>query len=352
MQRKYIILLNGLVWLLIMASHVAVNYNNHLFFAPWHEVPGLTLFIKYLLIETGYLAIAAFCFYSGYFLVAPQILSQKTYFIAFCYTALTAAGILLMRYLLEYHFYLPVLHFNNYRDHVLSVSRYIQNAIFYYLPSYFVYGIIYYVIEGWYRHKQQQEELTNEKLTTELAFLRAQVNPHFLFNTINDIYSLSYQKSDQAPEALLKLSELLRYMLREGQQDMMPLSSEVNYLNNVIELQRISAKGKAYIDFSPKGLISSQPVAALLFIGLMENAFKHGVLNDPLHPVSIQLQADEKNIDFRVYNTKNYYQKDKTGGIGLNNIKRRLELMYPNHHHLHIEETTDTYSAHLTLNLL
>jgi two-component system LytT family sensor kinase len=170
-----------------------------------------------------------------------------------------------------------------------------------------------------------------------------------LFNTINDIYSLTYQKSEQAPEALLKLSVMLRYMLRDGNENFMPLNREVEYLENVIALQRISAKGMAYINFTQEGYMGDQPIASLLFIAFVENAFKHGVLTDPQTPVNIYLHADNAGVIFNVSNKKNLGYKDSKGGIGLSNVQRRLQLMYPDKHQLTITNNADLYQVNLIL---
>ena len=244
---------------------------------------------------------------------------------------------------------MPVLGFDNYGGHPWPVDDYIENIFFYYFPRYYVYGLMYFFAESWYTNKHLKQELEKERSAAELAFLRSQLNPHFLFNTINDIYSLTYQKSEQAPEALLKLAELLRYMLREGNEAFMPLGAEARYLENVIELQRISAKGKAYINFNTNGVNTEQKVAALLFVSFVENAFKHGVLNDPATPVGICLSVSNHKIEFSVKNKKNNDQKDKTGGIGLYNVRRRLELMYPGKHKLDIIDEDEFYSINLVL---
>lgn len=185
----------------------------------------------------------------------------------------------------------------------------------------------------------------------ELSFLRAQINPHFLFNSINDIYSLSYQSSPLAPQALLKLSVILRYMLKEGNEETVALSKEVEYLENVIELQRIASKQQANIIFIKEGYIGHQPIASLLFIAFLENAFKHGVLDDPTCPVEIYLMADNYSVNVSVSNMVNDHLKDSTSGIGLKNVKRRLELIYPDKHQLHIEQLDNKFMVELTIKL-
>lgn len=312
----------------------------------------LQLFVRYLMMEIGFLLIPLFCFYSAYLLVAPQLIIKKSYARAALLAVCTYAFVTAFRYVIEYYFFIPVLNFDNYKGHPYSVSRYLINVFFVYFPSYFVYGLVYFFIEAWYKTRHRQQELEKEKAAAELTFLRSQLNPHFLFNSINDIYSLTYQQSEQAPAALLKLSDILRYMLREGREDTMPIQSEIKYLENVIELQRISTKGAACINFNIEGYIGNQKIATLLLIAFVENAFKHGVLADPENPVEINLQATHEEINFKVHNKKNRDQKDKTAGIGLKNVQRRLALIYPDKHNLTIEDQPEFYTVNLKLHLI
>ncbi len=351
MKRKYVILLHIAFWVILVMNNTIPLFNYNPYDSYKHHPQNAALFFYYLLTTIGFQSITALCFYSNYLLVAPRLFIAKKYFKALLYLVLILAGLIAWRYVVEFGFFKPFLGFDNYKGHSVSVKYYVSNVFFYYFPGYFLYGIMYFFAENWFINNRRKEELLQEKLKSELAFLRSQINPHFLFNTINDIYSLTYQKSDQAPEALLKLSELLRYMLREGNDDFMPLSKEAHYLENVIELQRISAKGEAYISFVKDGDIGEQKVASLLFIAFVENAFKHGVLKDGQNPVTINLYADRQQVKFTISNKKNSDNKDATGGIGLNNVKRRLELMYPGKHLLQINNDAEFYTINLTLQL-
>lgn len=350
MKQKHIVLLHLLAWILLISNDVFPHFFDN-GYAEFKALPkDATLFLKYTLIGIGFYSIAALCFYGSYLLVAPLLFLRKKYVKALFMAVLLLAALVGWRYVVEFWFLKPVLGFDNYKGRPVSAQYYIGNVFWYYYPKAFVYGLMYFFGESWLRTRNREQALQQEKLITELAFLRSQINPHFLFNTINDIYALTYQKSEKAPEALLKLSELLRYMLREGTDDFMPLQSEIDYLNNLIELQRIGAKGNAHINFEVEGYVGLQKVASLLFVAFVENAFKHGVLNDEATPVKIMLLVTNNAIDFTVSNKTNNNQKDKTGGIGLSNVKRRLELLYPGKHKLEVT-TGDYYIAHLQLQL-
>ena len=193
--------------------------------------------------------------------------------------------------------------------------------------------------------------LENEKLVSELAFLKSQINPHFLFNSLNNIYSLAYQKSEKTPEAILKLSEIMRYMLYESNENKVPLLEEIRYLKNYIELQKLRFKDKAYINFEVDEDIQDQKITPLILISFVENAFKHGVATDKENPITIVLNVSTNKLFFQVLNRKNTQNKDETGGIGLQNVKRRLDLLYKGQYRLHIQDDKDIYSCELYLNL-
>jgi len=343
MKGRQLIYIHIGVWGLLLLNELGLYYLSHKSEQSFQTIG------RQLGIQVCYLIIPVSCFYSSYILVAPQFFLFKKYLRGILYSILILLGIVALRYLIEYHILLPLFGFDNYGGHPWPAADYVENVFFYYFPKYFMYGQLYFFAENWYRDKQLKQELEKERSAAELAFLRSQLNPHFLFNTLNDIYSLTYQKSEHAPEALLKLSELLRYMLREGNTDRTPLRLEVQYIENVIALQRLGAKGQCFIDFEPEGYIADQPVASLLFIAFVENAFKHGMLDDAAHPIKIHLTGAHDHVIFHISNKKNRGQKDKTGGIGLNNVQRRLKLLFGDNYKLDIKDTTDNYSVHLTL---
>jgi len=352
MKRKYVILLHVAFWVLLLGSNLWNSIGRGILSGHKSQAIDLSLFFRYLAMEAGFLLIPVMCFYSAYLLVAPQLIVKKNYLKAGMLAVLTYVFVTGFRYVMEYYFFIPVLNFDNYNGHPYALNRYLVNVFFVYFPGYFVYGLVYFFIEDWYKTRHRRQEFEKEKAAAELTFLRSQLNPHFLFNSINDIYSLTYQQSELAPAALLKLSEILRYMLCEGREDTMPIQSEIKYLENVIELQRISTKGTACITFNIEGYIGNQKIAMLLLIAFVENAFKHGVLTDPDTPVEISLMATNEEINFKVHNKKNRDQKDKTSGIGLNNVSRRLILMYPDKHNLIIDDQAEFYTVNLRLQLI
>ena len=201
----------------------------------------------------------------------------------------------------------------------------------------------------WFLNERIQRDLENQRLSAELAFLKSQINPHFLFNSLNSIYSLAYQQSENTPGAILKLSEIMRYMLYECNDNKVALAKELQYLQNYIDLQKIRFGNKAYIDFKIDGKVDDQQIVPLLLIAFIENAFKHGVANDSLTPIQLLITVDHQQLHFFIQNKKHSNNRDAIGGIGLNNVKRRLDLLYPGKYNLDIRDEIDTYTCELSL---
>lgn len=213
------------------------------------------------------------------------------------------------------------------------------------------------ITQDWLSHERDKKELQSQNLESELNFLKSQINPHFLFNTLNNLYALSLKKSDQAPETVLMLSEMMRYMLYECNVEKVPLSKEINYLNNYLELEKIRLGKNFEISFNVHGEVGDLEIAPLMFIPFIENSFKHGMNNlisDGF--VRINLFIKESEINMQIDNNSGHEVLKKldnknSGGIGLINIKRRLKLLYPQKHKLDLEQTNNTYTVKLNIQL-
>lgn len=196
-------------------------------------------------------------------------------------------------------------------------------------------------------------QLEKAKLETEIKFLKSQINPHFLFNSLHNIYGLTIIQSDRASGQLLKLSNILRYMLYDSNEEKVPLQREVEYLKNYIELAQLKDSRGMDVSFDLGEWNECLSVSPLLFIPFVENAFKHSQIEDLKNGyIHIRLNTWGNRLIFEVDNSKpqKEYSKDKVGGIGLKNIQQRLKLLYPEKHHLHIEETETAFKVYLELN--
>jgi LytS/YehU family sensor histidine kinase len=210
------------------------------------------------------------------------------------------------------------------------------------------------ISKKWHHNELQKKELVKDHFETELMFLKSQVNPHFLFNTLNSIYSMAVKKSDKTADTIVKLSSLIRYMLYDSNNDLVELEEELMYIRNYIELQSIRLHDDVSLQFQIEGRAEGKLIAPMLLVPLIENAFKHGIDYTVKSYVYINITVVNDELSLRIKNSKNKQnteQADKNSGIGLKNVKRRLELVYPDRHVLDINESDDLYDVSLTLNL-
>jgi two-component system, LytTR family, sensor kinase len=213
-------------------------------------------------------------------------------------------------------------------------------------------GIGYALVRHTLSEEKQRQEEQQERLKSELSFLRSQISPHFIFNILNSIVYLIRSKSDKAEPVTLQLSALMRYMLYESTNDQIPLEKEIGYLKNYIELQKIRFEEDVEIRLSVEGQAAAQVIEPMLMIPFVENAFKHGVglVESPV--INIAVNMTEKQLSFVVRNKitpEGSADKDHNSGIGLQNVRRRLELLYPDTHQLEIGELKGWFEARLSI---
>jgi LytS/YehU family sensor histidine kinase len=208
--------------------------------------------------------------------------------------------------------------------------------------------ILTQVFDRWASYKQ----LKNEHAKAELSLLKSKVDPHFFFNTLNNLYGLTVEKSEKAPDVILKLSDIMRYVIYEGDEERVQLKKEIEYLEKYIEIHKIRFQKKVDITFDKQVENDLVHIAPLLLVTLVENAFKHGVeqLSDNAF-LKIGLRAREKELEFTVKN--NFKEKDKKAksGIGLKNLRKRLHFIYPEKHELVLEKKDSVFTAVLKLRL-
>lgn len=208
-----------------------------------------------------------------------------------------------------------------------------------------------------YRNEKLTEALTKERLDAELNFLKAQVHPHFLFNTLNNLYSLTLQNSPKSSEVVLKLSNLLDYMLYECNVTMISMQKEIQQIHNIISLEKLRYGDRLEVSFSVSGDHSNQQIPPLLLLPFIENAFKHGISNDLENTfISIQLNVKDSHLIFKVENSRSADSGLASAasiakGIGLRNVRRRLDLIYENRYDLQVFEEDDTFMIVLKVDL-
>jgi two-component system LytT family sensor kinase len=348
MNRKRIILYQVLCWTLI------IGYD--LVFTALNAKPNAKLSLdKVLLLQFTFGLSTVALFYYCYLFVFPRGLRHwPTLVLGLLGTPLVFAGI---RYVLQ-EVLMPLLFgFNNYYPGTTLVY-YLQDNAYYLLPTVVLAGAAVVIRDAFLREKERENQLLlqvleKEKTQAELAFLRTQINPHFLYNTLNYLYAQAYPVSEPLAEAVLRLSDLMRYLLHDSSDGQVELSKEVDYLENYLAIYRLRFEENFCVQFRQVGVpVGGQRVATLLLIPFVENALKHGVVNQAAHPVDIQLTLPAANqLEFTVSNRINQHQKDATTGVGLPNIRRRLELLYPGRHTLTVHNDGQTYQTRLALQL-
>lgn len=209
------------------------------------------------------------------------------------------------------------------------------------------------LIENYFKKEELEQELKTQQLEAELRFLKAQVNPHFLFNALNNIYSLSFTNSSQTPEMILKLSDMMSYMLYDCKTEKVKLTAEINYLRNFITLQQLKKDGELNVEFLTKGDFSGIQITPMLFIPFFENAFKHGNLEDTHNGwLKSKMKVENGSLFFSIKNTAlREKPKSEKGGVGLENVRERLNLLYPDRHNLKIEKRENIFNVEIEIQL-
>lgn len=203
----------------------------------------------------------------------------------------------------------------------------------------------------WFKSEKQRVLIESQKVNSELSFLKAQLNPHFLFNTLNSIYSLAHKQSKDTTNAIVILSDLMRYMIYETNKELVPLEKEVDYIKNYISLQLLRLKDSSNVKINIHGNLNFS-IEPLLLISFIENAFKYGTDFEGKTNIIIKITIEDALLKFYVYNSVSHQQaKIESSGIGLENIKNRLKLLYPNQHTISIKHEKNSYEANLVLKL-
>jgi two-component system, LytTR family, sensor kinase len=320
-----------------------------LFFIPFLLLEPRDGIIPYLQRIAMTSALTVILYYINYLYLIPRYLfAQK--FLAYLLVILGTLVISCILVNLYFYFYVSVVQNWHHRPGMF-IGRGMWVPLFPLLTGLAI-GISIRLAREWARNEKERRELQAEKLLSELAFLKSQVNPHFLFNTLNNICSLARKKSDDTEPAIIKLSQIMRYMITDSRQDKVGLEEEVDYLNNFIELQKIRLADRVEISFKIEGDLSAIQLEPLLLIPFVENAFKHGVTYNDRSSISIELKTSSEELSFSVENSKPAVKdslKLSEPGIGLKNVSRRLELLYPGKHQLEIQDLDNHYSVMLKI---
>ncbi|WP_313996514.1 sensor histidine kinase [Xanthocytophaga flava] len=286
--------------------------------------------------------------YINYFFFLPRFLEQKKagkYLLGFLlpFALLYLIRMYTERYLLD--------GFTHKYEYLYGPRFIIQTIVVTLFITVFV-AMLRFAIE-WFELDSKKKSIENEKLSAELRFLKAQINPHFLFNTLNNLYYLAFTQSPNTTEVIAKLSQMMRYMIYDSNHPRVMLSKEIEYMENYISLEKLRLNNQIPIHFEVHGTTGHVLIVPLILITFLENAFKHGVSNNnPEAWINVKLELQGTECVYIVENSKlpDKTLKPEKSGIGLQNVQRRLDLSYPENYSLKITDTSDRYRIELKLN--
>jgi sensor histidine kinase YesM len=337
--KPFNIAIHALVWvLLLVIPYVSTDQVFNLF------VPGSG--IKYLLHSIGLSTILIAMFYFNYFFLIPKYLLAKKYWLYFLFLLLAIAAVVLLSG--------AIFLISDFNPELLaktnpSVEKIIPVIIINAL-SLWLLAIVSSILFTVYNRLRQTEK---EKLSAQIASLKSQINPHFLFNTLNNIYATAIDTSPKAADMVDKLAEMMRYTMKDTQQDFVLLEDEINYINNFIELQKLRLDRSVKLEYDILDNIPALQIAPMLLIPFIENAFKHGVNSEQKSHIRIEITMNKTEFQLMVVNNKVSVQQDiaERSGLGITNTWHRLNLIYPAKHLLVINDTEKEFSVSLHINL-
>ena len=287
--------------------------------------------------------------YLNFRLLIPNLLSQKRYLLyGIAFLAILSLSVFFNQFTFNYliDFIFPKYYFISYYE-ILDLAKFM--LVFMMLTT------LLKLSKSWFYVTETQKKLSlveTEKYLNELKALKAQINPHFMFNSLNNIYSLALSKSDKAPDAIIKLGNIMRYVIYDGSKNTVVLKDETKVLREYIDLQNLRTKN-ASITFTTDIQNEEMKIAPLIFLPLVENGYKHGIKGDTKNAYfQIDIREENNKLIFRAENNKSItalIEKDGHKGIGLENVRRRLELIYPESHEFHIFDEAERFIVEIQI---
>lgn len=321
------------------------------FFFTGRETQEVTVqsYIRFVIVPLSFMLV----FYVNYFLLVKQFLFSKHGWKFFLSNVLLIVATIVLVHLLMHMLPPPEFHHPRQEKELKEIiGFFFGNAVLYGLVAGL--SVAIKMTSGWYQVESARRELEKSRAEAELQNLKSQLNPHFLFNTLNNIYSLISFSPERAQEAVHDLSRLLRYVLYESSQQLVLLEKELDFIRNYVELMRIRLPENVELKTEISAVSPDAEIAPLLFISLIENAFKHGVSNNKSSYIHLDIH---QTGDLVVCYLRNSYfpkdaEQDKSGsGIGISNLRKRLALLYPNRHIFSSGIEGDSYYSMLELQL-
>ncbi len=337
--KRITIAIHALVWILLLVIPYASTDQIFNALDPSSDK-------DYLLLCLSLSAVLIITFYFNYFFLIPRYLLRKKYWLYFSFLLLAILTVLFLSGLL---FFFSDFSPGTFPHTTPAVEKIIPVIIVNALLLWFL-AIVSSILWTTYHRLKQTE---SEKLSAQIASLKSQINPHFLFNTLNNIYAIAIDTSPKAADMVDKLSEMMRYTMKDTQQDFVLLEDEINYISNFIELQKLRLDRSVKLEYYMLDYIPSLRIAPMLLIPFIENAFKHGVNSEQKSRIKIEISLNKTEFQLTVVNNKVSVQQElsERSGLGIINTSHRLNLIYPSKHLLVINETEKEFFVSLHINL-
>lgn len=331
MKQKQILLLHFFYWLLIIFNGIiAVS----VYSTKGIGILDITIFLANFL-----------GFYVNYFLVVPRFFDPKRFYLMIIGFFIGVFIFVFFRYSIEEILLPAITGYRNYAEGTTFLYYFYDN-IYYSSLTVFVSTNLWF-FKYYSKIEAERTRLIEERKHAQLQALKTQINPHFIFNSLNNIYSLVYQNSDKSLPAIEKLSELLRYSTKDLEKDVISLDKEIGYIESLIGLEKLRIKNPELLVFEKNISNPKLEISPMLLVPFVENAFKHGDFRDKGFVLKV---SDENNkLHFYLHNFKNQRMKDTASGIGIENVKKRLEILYPKKHELNIKDLESEFIVDLKI---
>lgn len=340
--------LHGVFWLCFTLVFALIKIN----FAPPSEMeysPGVR-FLRYWLSEISMLPLKLMASYGFLYLILPRYILQKKYLLAIVLSIL-GVTLLLVLYRLQQSYVTSMVLYGEVPAYNTLELRRILFSLSDFIPV-MALAASAKLLRIRMKTARREQELIQEKLQSELNYLRAQTNPHFLFNTLNNIYALARREAPITSQSILKLSQILRFTLYECNNARISLESELKVIRDYIELEKLRYNERLNIQYQENIDDQDVQIAPLLLLPLIENAFKHGASESRSEVlISIDISVQEKVLVMRVVNTDQADRALNPHGIGISNVRRQLELIYPHGHELNLSSSEGMFRVHLIIHL-
>jgi two-component system LytT family sensor kinase len=310
-------------------------------------LPGIAYGISSVILDITFFVASFACFYVNYFLVVPTFFhADKIYRSVFAFF-ISVSCFVGIRYSIEQWLFPAIFNIRNYPADT-NIFYYFFDNVFYSSTTIFI-STAFWFFKYFINAEKEKSELTEAKKTAELQALKTQINPHFIFNSLNNIYALVYQNSEKALPAIEQLGQLLRYTTKDLENDFITLDKEIGYLDSLIELEKLRIKNPELLNVEKKLNDPELKISPMILVPFVENAFKHGDFRNK--GFEMKISDENKILHFYLFNFKSEKIKDEISGIGIENVKKRLEILYPKKYELKITETEIDFTVDLKIDL-